>query len=121
MLRVTIFLRQKGPKSCARRIALWTLFHVDKTEKITCINKSQICASLQIKWSNILMCCSELNYTKLCLNFTFFQGTIIALHVRFAQGYSCRWANPQRSTWYSNRKLRWKRSRSAVTYENCVT
>ena len=26
----------------------------------------------------------------------FFQGTIIGLHLRFAQGYSCRCAKPQR-------------------------
>ena len=37
--------------------------------KRSCINKSQICPSLQIKCSNIPMCCFELKYTKLCLQF----------------------------------------------------
>ena len=40
--------------------------------KRSCINKSQICPSLQIKCSNIPMCCFELNYTKLCLQFHLF-------------------------------------------------
>ena len=69
------------------------------------INKSQICPSLQIKYSNIPMCCFQLNFTKLCLQCHLFPRNYYWVAPPVCARLLLQMCKaPTQSTWYSNRK-----------------